>query len=91
MSTKDATDTQTWITAREAGRRLGIRHGSVARVAGEANIRRLVIPGRWTMYHAGDIDQLKARAVVGEPAPPVARTSRPGDKPKPPLRRRLKR
>lgn len=89
MSTKESIDTQTWITAREAGRRLGIRHQAVARVAEEADIRRLVIPGRWTMYHAGDIDQLRASAVVGQPARATGR--KPVAAGKPPLRRRLKR
>lgn len=49
-----------WISACEAGRRLGIDHKRVARVAGKAGIRSRTLPGRSPQYHAGDLERVRA-------------------------------
>lgn len=53
-----------WITAREAARRLGIANTSMPRYAEMTGIRRRVLEGIWTTYHASDVDALVARIVI---------------------------
>lgn len=52
-----------WISLREASRRLGISPNTFPRVSAANAIRRRVLPGTFTKYHAGDVAALVASAV----------------------------
>jgi len=53
-----------WITAREAGRRLGVTHPLVPRIAALNGVRIRVLAGvAKTKYLAEDIDRLAASMV----------------------------